>query len=148
MSKKHEAVALPVETVVETVVETAVETAVETVVETAVETAVETTEPGYIQQQLAKLDTADLARLLELLNKKPKSSNVKKTVKTGVGAEILVHIARGVLSNKEIVEAVLKADARRKTTYACVAWYKSKVSKGEIDLPVLENEADLTDLES
>ena len=58
-----------------------------------------------------------------------------KTVKTGVGYEILTLIAQGELSNKEIVEMVLAANPLRKTTYACVAWYKSQVAAGKIDLP-------------
>jgi hypothetical protein len=60
-----------------------------------------------------------------------------KTVKTGVGYEILTLIAQGELSNKEIVEMVLAANPLRKTTYACVAWYKSQVAAGKIDLPVI-----------
>lgn len=69
-----------------------------------------------------------------------------KTVKTGVGAQILQLIAEGVLSNKEIVAKVLEDNPLRKTTYACVAWYKSQVSAGKIDLPEVitgEYEADL-----
>ena len=58
-----------------------------------------------------------------------------KTVKTGVGAQILYLIAEGVLSNKEIVAKVLEDNPLRKTTYACVAWYKSQVAAGKIDLP-------------
>ena len=61
-----------------------------------------------------------------------------KTVKTGVGYEILALIAQGELSNKEIVEMVLAANPLRKTTYACVAWYKSQVAAGKIDLPKVE----------
>ena len=61
-----------------------------------------------------------------------------KTVKTGVGYEILTLIAQGELSNKEIVEMVLAANPLRKTTYACVAWYKSQVAAGKIDLPIIE----------
>ena len=61
-----------------------------------------------------------------------------KTVKTGVGYEILTLIAQGELSNKEIVETVLAANPLRKTTYACVAWYKSQVAAGKIDLPKVE----------
>jgi hypothetical protein len=58
-----------------------------------------------------------------------------RTVKTGVGAQILQHIADGVLSNKEIVTRVLEDNPLRKTTYACVAWYQSQVKAGKIDLP-------------
>lgn len=58
-----------------------------------------------------------------------------KTVKTGVGAQILQLIAEGELSNKEIVAKVLEDNPLRKTTYACVAWYKSQVAAGKIDLP-------------
>ena len=64
-----------------------------------------------------------------------KVHKVVKTVKTGVGEQILQHIADGVLSNKEIVAQVLADNPLRKTTYACVAWYKSQVKAGKIDLP-------------
>ena len=63
-----------------------------------------------------------------------------KTVKTGVGAQILFLIAQGELSNKEIVAKVLEDNPLRKTTYACVAWYKSQVAAGKIDLPQVEEE--------
>jgi len=63
-----------------------------------------------------------------------------KTVKTGVGAQILQLIADGVLSNKEIVAKVLEDNPLRKTTYACVAWYKSQVAAGKIDLPEAQEE--------
>ena len=74
----------------------------------------------------------------------PKMKKKVKTVKTGVGDEILMHIAKGELDNKEILAAVLAADPRRKTSYACVAWYQSKVKAGMIDLPVLEEVVDET----
>ena len=63
-----------------------------------------------------------------------------KTKKTGVGQQILQLIADGVLSNKEIVEKVLKDNPERKTTYACVAWYQSQVRAGKIDLPKPQEE--------
>lgn len=63
-----------------------------------------------------------------------------KTVKTGVGAQILRLIAQGELSNKEIVAKVLEDNPLRKTTYACVAWYKSQVAAGKIALPQVEEE--------
>ncbi len=69
-----------------------------------------------------------------------KTMKVVKTVKTGVGAQILFLIAQGELSNKEIVAKVLEDNPLRKTTYACVAWYKSQVAAGKIDLPQVEEE--------
>lgn len=66
---------------------------------------------------------------------KVKSMKIVKTVKTGVGQQILQHIADGVLTNKEIVAKVLEDNPLRKTTYACVAWYQSQVKAGKIDLP-------------
>jgi len=63
-----------------------------------------------------------------------------KTVKTGVGAQILQLITDGVLSNKEIVAKVLEDNPLRQTTYACVAWYKSQVAAGKIDLPEAQEE--------
>lgn len=65
----------------------------------------------------------------------PKKIKQVRTIKTGVGAQILYLIAEGVLSNKEIVAKVLENNPLRKTTYACVAWYQSQVKAGKIDLP-------------
>jgi len=62
----------------------------------------------------------------------------KKTVKTGVGKEILRLIAENRLTNKEIVAKVLSDNPERRTTYSCVAWYRSKVRSGQIDLPKVE----------
>ena len=67
-----------------------------------------------------------------------------KTVKTGVGAEILLLIAQGHLSNKEIVAKVLEDNPMRKTTYACVVWYQSQVKAGKIDLPEVTEESEET----
>lgn len=66
---------------------------------------------------------------------KTKVMKVVKTVKTGVGQQILQHIADGVLSNKEILAKVLEDNPLRKTTYSCVAWYQSQIKAGKIDLP-------------
>jgi hypothetical protein len=76
-----------------------------------------------------------------------KPMKVVKTVKTGVGAQILQHIADGVLSNKEIVAKVLEDNPLRKTTYACVAWYQSQVKAGKIDLPEAQEEVMMTEEE-
>ena len=76
-----------------------------------------------------------------------KTFKTVKTVKTGVGKQILQLISDGVLSNKEIVAKVLVDNPLRKTTYACVAWYKSQVSAGKIDLPKPLEEVMLTEEE-
>lgn len=76
-----------------------------------------------------------------------KAMKAVKTVKTGVGAQILQHIADGVLSNKEIVGKVLADNPLRKTTYACVAWYQSQVKAGKIDLPEAQEEVMMTEEE-
>ena len=77
---------------------------------------------------------------------KTKTMKVVKTVKTGVGAQILALIAQGELTNKEIVAKVLADNPMRKTSYACVAWYQSQVRAGKIDLPVVtEEETEETD---
>jgi hypothetical protein len=92
-----------------------------------------------IQSTISAQETAgDDVDDLYIPLKKP--MKVVKTVKTGVGAQILQHIADGVLSNKEIVAKVLEDNPLRKTTYACVAWYKSQVTAGKIDLPQVEEE--------
>jgi len=69
-----------------------------------------------------------------------KAMKIVKTVKTGVGSQILQLLADGVLSNKEIVAKVLEDNPLRKTTYACVAWYQSQVRAGKIDLPQAQEE--------
>jgi len=76
-----------------------------------------------------------------------KTVKTVKTVKTGVGKQILQLISDGVLSNKEIVAKVLVDNPLRKTTYACVAWYKSQVSAGKIDLPKPMDEVMMTEKE-
>lgn len=73
---------------------------------------------------------------------KTKTMKKVKTVKTGVGSQILFLIAQGHLSNKEIVAKVLEDNPLRKTTYACVAWYQSQVKAGKIDLPQVEEESE------
>ena len=99
-----------------------------------VEIEVNTTDPVDFQVE-------ELTNALETLQIVPHKVKRKvKTVKTSVGAEILVHIAKGELSNKEILAAVLEGNPKRKTTYACVAWYQSKVKVGLIDLPQVEEE--------
>jgi hypothetical protein len=76
---------------------------------------------------------------------KTKTMKVVKTVKTGVGAQILALIAQGELTNKEIVAKVLADNPMRKTSYACVAWYQSQVRAGKIDLPTVTEETEETD---
>ena len=57
--------------------------------------------------------------------------NMKKvvTVKTNVGSRIIELIQSKVYSNKEILKIVRGENPARKTTYACVAWYQSKLKK-------------------
>ena len=58
-----------------------------------------------------------------------KTIKVVKTVKTGVGARVRELLEEGTLTSKEIVELVNKENPLRKTTYACVAWYKNDMKK-------------------
>ena len=58
-----------------------------------------------------------------------------KTVKTGVGSRIIQLIKAGGKSNKEILEIVRAENPARNTTYACIAWYQTKLKK-EIVNPV------------
>ena len=90
--------------------------------------------------EIIEVSDVDLAQAMSNLVT-VKTMKVVKTVKTGVGQQILLLIAQGVLSNKEIVAKVLEDNPMRKTTYACVAWYKSQVSAGKIDLPQVEETA-------
>ena len=52
-----------------------------------------------------------------------------KTVVTGVGGRIVELIREGQLDNKAILAKVRAEHPLRKTTYACVAWYQSKLRK-------------------
>jgi hypothetical protein len=49
-----------------------------------------------------------------------------------IGRHIAEEIVRGTLTNDEIVSAVKKANAKAKTTYGCVAWYKSHARKAGV----------------
>lgn len=74
-----------------------------------------------------------------------------KTVVTGVGSRIRELIKEGKLSNNEILELVRKEHPLRKTTYACVAWYQSKMRKEALEAAPVEaaevdpNQMDLFD---
>ena len=94
---------------------------------------------GNIETAGAEIEVPTLEEAMTAVVK-TKTMKVVKTVKTGVGAQILYLIAQGELSNKEIVAKVLEDNPLRKTTYACVAWYKSQVAAGKIDLPQVEEE--------
>ena len=115
----------PVQEIVET--ET-VQEPVQEVVETEVENA-EWIDPIKWIDETPTLDQAMTSLVTTKVMKKV------KTVKTGVGQQILLLLAQGELSNKEIVAKVLEDNPMRKTTYACVAWYQSQVRAGKIDLP-------------
>jgi hypothetical protein len=58
-----------------------------------------------------------------------------KTVKTGVGSRIIELIKAGNKTNKEILEIVRAENPARNTTYACIAWYQTKLKK-EVVNPV------------
>ena len=58
-----------------------------------------------------------------------KTIKVVKTIKTGVGIRVKELLEEGKLTSKEIVELVNKENPLRKTTYACVAWYKNDMKK-------------------
>jgi len=60
-----------------------------------------------------------------------KTTKVVKTVKTGVGVRVKELLEEGTLTSKEIVELVNKENPLRKTTYACVAWYKNDMKKAK-----------------
>ena len=60
-----------------------------------------------------------------------KAIKVVKTVKTGVGTRVKELLKAGELTSKEIVELVNKENPLRKTTYACVAWYKNDMKKAK-----------------
>ena len=58
-----------------------------------------------------------------------KTSKIVKTVKTGVGLRVRELLATNNYTSKEIVEIVNEENPLRKTTYACVAWYKNDMKK-------------------
>jgi hypothetical protein len=95
-------------------------------------------EKGLLYTPPVRIAPAELApapQALDEFGPVVQTTHKVKTVKTGVGAQILQLIAEGVLTNKEIVARVLGENPMRKTTYACVAWYKSQVAAGKLDLP-------------
>ena len=56
------------------------------------------------------------------------------TKKVGIGKMITEKILAGGMTNDEILKFVKETCPTSKTTYACVAWYKSKLRKaGEIE---------------
>ena len=61
-----------------------------------------------------------------------KTHKVVKTVKTGVGKRVRELLALGEMTSKEIVELVNKENPARKTTYACVAWYKNDMKTNPV----------------
>lgn len=91
-------------------------------------------------QYLALANDERITEMFIPIPAEAKPMKIVKTKKTGVGDQILMLIAEGMLTNKEIVAKVLADNPDRKTTYACVAWYKSQVKAGKIDLPVVETE--------
>ena len=60
-----------------------------------------------------------------------KAIKVVKTVKTGVGVRVKELLEAGELTPKEIVALVNEENPARKTTYACVAWYKNDMKKNK-----------------
>jgi hypothetical protein len=53
-----------------------------------------------------------------------------KTKKVGIGSTIIEMIlAHPELSNKDILDKVLEKFKEAKTSYACIAWYKSDLRK-------------------
>jgi len=58
-----------------------------------------------------------------------KQIKIVKTIKTGVGARVVELLTEGKLTSKEIVALVNEENPLRKTTYACVAWYKNDMKK-------------------
>lgn len=75
-----------------------------------------------------------------------------KTVVTGVGSRIVELIKAGELDNKEILEVVRKENPMRRTSYACVAWYQSKLKKEasevEGELKMLEAQKEVQEKEA
>ena len=74
------------------------------------------------------------AKVVPMKNAKPKKEAKKDSSWAGkfrvgtIGRQIADEIVKGKMSNDEILEAVKKAH-KSKTTYACVAWYRSHARK-------------------
>lgn len=66
--------------------------------------------------------------------KAKESPKAEVKAKGGIGKTITAAIVAGKLSNDEILALVKKTYPTCKTTYACVAWYKTKLRKaGDIE---------------
>ena len=94
-----------------------------------------------IAQELLNGDQTNLKTLQEVIQTSVSTMEVKdpyglleveevKAKKVGIGSTIIEMIlAQPELSNKEILEAVQKKFETAKTSYACIAWYKSDLRK-------------------
>jgi hypothetical protein len=94
-----------------------------------------------VAQELLNGDQTNLETLQEVLQTTVSTMEVKdphglleveevKVKKIGIGSTIIEMIlAQPELSNKEILEAVQKKFETAKTSYACIAWYKSDLRK-------------------
>lgn len=60
---------------------------------------------------------------------------IVKTVITGVGSRAKELILTTSLTNNEILEIVRKEHPLRKTTYACIAWYRNDLKKNPPEVP-------------
>lgn len=52
-----------------------------------------------------------------------------KVKRITIASQIIEMILEGKLSNEQIKNEVLKANPKAKTTYACIAWYRTKLRK-------------------
>lgn len=94
-----------------------------------------------VAQELLNGDTTNLETLQEVIQTTVSTMEVKdphglleveevKTKKVGIGSTIIEMIlAQPELSNKDILDKVLEKFKEAKTSYACIAWYKSDLRK-------------------
>ena len=52
-----------------------------------------------------------------------------KVKKITIASQIIEMIMEGKLTNEQIKNKILESNSKAKTTYACVAWYRTKLRK-------------------
>lgn len=65
-----------------------------------------------------------------------------KVKRITIASQIIEMIMEGKLSNEAIKDKILAANPKAKTTYACIAWYRTKLRKeGKIGERVYKTKA-------
>ena len=95
-------------------------------------------------EPIAKVDPVVVDKAVKAAKSKAKKTKpAKMLVKTDggwaegyrpgtIGRQIAEAILAGKLNNEEILAAVKKAKVKAKTTYGCIAWYRSAARKAGV----------------